>query len=127
MTWIELNTDDEVEHNRITIEHGNLRARIWGPFELIFGAFSYQSFNIEKLPLVITFRDKMQEVMDAKTPKDTALYRAGLELIRDLSKIILDFRTEEHTDVPQASVEQVTGTESVSALSSLLAQLTERA
>jgi hypothetical protein len=106
MTWIELNTDDEVEHNRITIEHGNLRARIWGPFELIFGAFSYQSFNIEKLPLVITFRDKMQKVMDAKTPKDTALYRAGMELIRDLRKLILEFKTDESTHArPAATTE----------------------
>jgi hypothetical protein len=126
MTWIELNTDDKAEHARIATEHSDLRTKIWGPFESFGRPYSSPAwFEIEQLPLVIAFRDKMQQVIDAKTHKDTALYRAGMELIGDLTNLILEFQTDEPTYDPPEVVQQKTETNS--ALSSLLAQLTNGA
>ena len=75
--------------------------------------------NTEKLNLVITLKDNMQSVMDVIPLKNTDLYRAGMELIRDLSQQILEFKKREPVDEATPPT-----TETVSVISSLLTRLT---
>lgn len=122
MHWIELTTDDEVQHSRIADRHSAVLRQIWGGLNHIFGELAIQTINTEKLNLVITFKDSMQSVMDAIPQKKTAMYRAGVELMRDLSQQILEFQKQQPVDEAKPQITEIT-----SALSSLLARLTKDA
>ena len=123
MHWVELNYNDIQEQDRVESGHTTLLHKICGVFSASFGFGMAPTWNARNLHLVCEFEVEMQTVIDRPHQNDTALLRQGKELIQDLQKLRLEFQTEQPIEAPPASTKQKTD----SALSGLLARLTDRA
>jgi hypothetical protein len=125
MRWIENNTNEVQEQVLVKSAHDRILLQICGRFSFMWDFGLAPSWNTEKLNLVRDFEVEMQTVIDKPPQNDTALRRTGMVLLRELENLRKTFHTEESTYDPPEVVQHKTETNS--ALSSLLAQLTNGA
>jgi hypothetical protein len=123
MYWIYLNTNDVSVQNAVREKHKHLLQQICTPIALLFGAHAdFVGLSPTNMKLVDEFEVEMQVLIDKQPQEDNTMHREGIKLIKDLKELILQC----HNDPIYPKPDPESGSTS-SALSSLLAQLTERA